>query len=169
MRKIMWMVLVMLTCPLMAMQCGDKDSENCHTKILFHNNSDKLIYVDCEYSYPDTQSYSRLIQPYLSNAHIHGTMPGSSNNIALQASFHRPTCWEYEIRFIPSDTLMVFVFDGEMMESASIVDGHKQWDERMFLQRYDLSIEDLRRLDFQLHYPPTEAMRNMKMWPHYRE
>lgn len=45
------------------------------------------------------------------------------------------------------------------------------WDEIRssynILQRYDLSRNDLRLLDATIHYPPTETMRNMKMYPAY--
>ena len=35
------------------------------------------------------------------------------------------------------------------------------------LIRYDLVLDDLLRLNMQLHYPPTEEMRGVKMEPDY--
>src|SRR5690606_31507629 len=62
------------------------------------------------------------------------------------------------------DTLSFVIFDIDTLEKYS-------WDivkkNYMVLQRHDLSIYDLQKLDYTLYYPPNEAMRNMKMYPPY--
>ena len=37
------------------------------------------------------------------------------------------------------------------------------------LQRYRLKLEDLQKLDWTVAYPPTEAMKDMDIYPPYRE
>lgn len=80
--------------------------------------------------------------------------------------------WDSSIRWedgyfkeLPNDTLSVYILNRKISDT-------KDWDvireNYMILQRYDLSIYDLQKLDYTLYYPPTEAMRNMKMWPAYK-
>ena len=65
-----------------------------------------------------------------------------------------------------NDTMSVFIFDAKVLDTYS-------WEEirdnYMILKRYDLSLEDLQKLDFTLYYPPTEAMKDIKMYPPYEE
>ncbi|NGF57657.1 hypothetical protein G5B35_24150 [Parapusillimonas sp. SGNA-6] len=72
--------------------------------------------------------------------------------------------WEEKRRGI--DTLSLVIFSVDTLEKYP-------WEiireDYMILQRYDLSMSDLRKLDYSIAYPPTEAMRNMKMWPRYGE
>ena len=81
-----------------------------------------------------------------------------------------PTSWEYVFgadidheNLNPLDTLMVFVFDARLLET------NPSHVEDALLVRYDLSLYDLRRLNWTLAYPPTENMKDMKMWPEYEE
>jgi len=89
---------------------------------------------------------------------------GSENRRAL---VQRRDCWEMEFGFsygIPSDTLMVYIFDAAQMEMQS---SNSSWKEAMVLQRYDLSLSDLRNLNFKISYPPVSALKEMKMNPPY--
>ena len=62
---------------------------------------------------------------------------------------------------IPSDTLMVYVYDAELLDS------HTTNLLNTIIQRYDLSLQDLRSCNWIITYPPTEVMRNVKMYPPY--
>ena len=63
-----------------------------------------------------------------------------------------------------SDTVYVYVFDAAVVDNTS-------WDivakDYLVLKRYDLSLEDLQRLNWQVTYPPTEAMKDVKQYPPY--
>ena len=63
---------------------------------------------------------------------------------------------------VPSDTISFIVYDFKDLENL-------EWsvirDEYKILKRYDLSLEDLKKLNFALYYPPTEEMKYMKMYP----
>ena len=68
---------------------------------------------------------------------------------------------------LPHDTLSVFVLHADTVRQYS-------WEQicadNNIVVRYDLSKKDVQR--FKNHivpFPPTEAMRNMKMWPPYEE
>ena len=62
------------------------------------------------------------------------------------------------------DTLSLFIFDADTFNMYSweeIKSGYK------ILQRYDISPENIKALKYNISYPPTEAMKNMKMYPPY--
>jgi hypothetical protein len=62
------------------------------------------------------------------------------------------------------DTLCFFIFATDTLKKYD-------WDiirkEYKILQRYDLSLQDFIRLRRTITYPPTEAMKDMKMYPPY--
>lgn len=62
------------------------------------------------------------------------------------------------------DTLSFVICDVEVIEKypwRTIKENY------MVQQRYDLSLQDLQKLDYTLYYPPIGIMRDMKMWPRY--
>jgi hypothetical protein len=61
---------------------------------------------------------------------------------------------------------MVFVLDLQVVESNPWMDIYNNY---MVLRRYDLSLADLQCLNWIITYPPTEAMKDMKMYPPYGE
>ena len=42
-------------------------------------------------------------------------------------------------------------------------------EDYIILQRYDLSIAELEKLNWTIYYPPTEAMKDFYMYPPYEE
>ena len=68
--------------------------------------------------------------------------------------------------YFPQDTISIFLFDEETVENVPWETVVKEY---LVLQRYDLSIEDFKRLDNDIHYPPTPEMRDIHMWPPYEE
>ncbi len=73
--------------------------------------------------------------------------------------------WEIVFSTIPSDTLSIYIFNSDTLNKYS-------WDkirkEEMFLRRYDLSLEDLKKLKYKVSYPPTPVMSDIKMYPPYK-
>ena len=141
------------------MSCKQIEDENHHNHISFYNGSMSDIYVDFDIKYPDTTvtEMGILQEPDIYKIHAH-----SSNEEALslathdtfEAFFNGPN----GKKFIPGDTLMVFVFDAEKLERRDL---HIR---NSVLVRYDLSLKDLQRLNWTLSYPPTENMKQIKMW-----
>lgn len=63
---------------------------------------------------------------------------------------------------IPSDTLSVYIFHPDTLSKYdwdTVIDNYK------ILKRYDLSFGDLKRLDWQVYYPPNDKMDGVKMYP----
>ena len=64
----------------------------------------------------------------------------------------------------PQDTMSIFIFDEETVN-------HNPWkivaEEYLVLQRYDLSIDDIKKLGYDVHYPPTPEMQDIHMYPQY--
>ena len=69
--------------------------------------------------------------------------------------------WKERFRELKNDTLSVFIFHTDTLNKYT-------WDEvrdgYMILKRYDLSFDDIHRLDF-ISYPPDETMKDVKMFP----
>jgi hypothetical protein len=118
----------------------------------FYNNSGKPIYhyIPREYDifYPDTSLPEKKPNLYKINREWHISLNLSENQIFKNLS----------------DTLSIFFFDPDTLakyEWATIRQEYK------ILMRYDLSHNDLKKLDWCIYYPPIEAMKNIKMWPPY--
>jgi len=60
------------------------------------------------------------------------------------------------------DTLYVFIFEEDVLANHSWAD---VVDKNLVLQRYNLSLKDLQQLNWQISYPPSEQMKDMKMYP----
>lgn len=135
---------------------------NCHNDlhhvIRFSNDSSKDIYVMDFDDYPDTTEFENC-RFFEGNAGFCNISAHSIKNVSWQRSG-----FEYYYERILSDTLMIYVLDLEMLKANN-------WnaDETMVLQRYDLSLQDLQKLGWQLFYPPSCNMSRMKMYPPYGE
>ncbi|WP_291529406.1 hypothetical protein [Bacteroides sp. UBA939] len=77
--------------------------------------------------------------------------------------------YEEWFAMLPQDTLSIFIFNQEVLDNYSWEQIQQDYN---ILQRYDLSLEDFYSLSDKygnpvITYPPTGAMRNMKMYPPY--
>ena len=69
--------------------------------------------------------------------------------------------------YLPHDTLSVFVFHADTIRKYSWEEIRDSYN---ILVRYDLSERDVRSFkNHTIPFPPTGAMRDMKMWPPYEE
>ena len=149
--------LIVLSFVLTANTCN-KEDENHHKTIGIINNSEKAIYAYFDVTYPDTLGLTGV--PPSSEPSNYKAEPQKSNTTALW----QDTFWEVlfrDGRLISSDTLMVFIMDAELLESnATHVNN-------TIIQRYDLSWQDLQRVNWTLTYPPSPNMSAIKMYPPY--
>jgi hypothetical protein len=151
--KIM-IVLMALSFVLMANTCN-KEDEDHHKTIEIINNSEKDIYVYPQMTYPDTLGD---VGGLTSQPQIYKVESHTRNRSALRDQ----SSWEDIFRAkwrIPSDTLMVFIMDAELLESNTI---HVN---NTIIQRYDLSLQDLQYVNWTLTYPPSPNMSAIKMYP----
>jgi hypothetical protein len=77
--------------------------------------------------------------------------------------------YEKWIASFPNDTVSIYIFNQDTLNRYSWEEIQRDYK---ILQRYDLSLEDIRKLKNQygvpeIPYPPTEIMKNMKMYPPY--
>lgn len=150
-------ILMVLSFVFMANTCN-KEDENHHKTIEVVNNSEKAIYAYFDVAYPDTLALSGV--PSSSEPSIYKVEPHKRNKTALWQN----TFWEVifrDGRRILSDTLMVFIMDAELLESNTT---HVN---NTIIQRYDLSLQDLQRINWTLTYPPSPNMSAIKMYPPY--
>lgn len=63
-----------------------------------------------------------------------------------------------------ADTVSFFIFDKDVVDNTPWADVVQNY---MVLQRYDFTKADLERIRCQIYYPPTEAMKDIRMWPRY--
>lgn len=149
------LILIFLATALCATKCK-KDSEDCHFTVPYKNNTQKSLYIITESYYPDT--ILRNPNP-ANNPQLYKVKPLSI------LSYKEKSCIEaiYNV-YTPSDTMMFYIFDAEVLENT---DWEVVKTNNMYLQRYDLSLEDLRKLNFTITYPAPPEMKDMKMWPRY--
>lgn len=153
-------ILMILSFFVMSNSCV-KDDENHHSTIRFINNADKPIYVYGSMMYPDTLNAYGMGGGGASYPFHYKISPDTENTYALQ----QREFWEVifrDGRGIPSDTLMVYVFDAGLLES------HTTHVNNTIIRRYDLSLQDLQRVNWTLTYPPTAIMQGIKMYPPYK-
>lgn len=151
-------ILMILFFAFLANTC-DKEHENYHKTIEIINNSDKAVYAYFNRSYPDTLAFTGI--PSSSEPSIYKIESYKRNKTALWQN----TFWEVSFkdrRLIPSDTLMIFIVDAKLWESNTV---HLN---NTIIQRYDLSLRDLQQVNWILNYPPSENMKNIKMYPLYK-
>lgn len=135
----MTLSLILLACFLVCNTCG-KDGDK-HDSIVFVNNSNNDIYV-CgdDWSYPDTAI--NFANPSLGGDSYRVAAKTSGDPLRLRDT--------YEGRFGQIDKIMFFVFDAQVLENTP-------WDtvkaKYKVLERYDLSLEDLERLNWTITYP----------------
>jgi len=162
--KKLTLCLMLLIC-LLATSCFDELQmrENCHQTIYFKNNSSKTLYTYPASKYPDTSLSEAESTSEIYYGH-YVVSPDSVNHFA----FARRFCLEDDFKsgHFGLDTMMIFVFDLAVLENVPEDTIRAKY---MVLQRYDLSLSDLQKLDWEVTYPPTPEMKDMKMYPPYKE
>lgn len=147
------------------------------TNILIFINT--LLFVSCEF--PDQTYKFRIINDSdkdlyfyeaVMNAPIYPDTLIKETKVQLKVSPHTISyqggliSTEEVFKKYNIDTLSIYFFD------AYIVDTYP-WEtireEYKVLKRYDLSIKDIQLLDYEIPYPPTEVMKDMRMYPPYKE
>lgn len=141
-------ILFLVTSVLFIGSTCNKKEEVCHKTISFINKSDEAIYVSCDTHYPDTLYFGHY-SGLTSNAYTNKILANTKSDRPLQ----NRDCWETDFNYediIPSDTLMVYVFDAQILENTpwdSVVSNY------LVLKRYDLSLQDLQNMSWAITYP----------------
>jgi len=165
MKKIFKILLVLSTIVITAVTCERQESENCHPSIRFSNNSENRVRVNFGFlnSRHTPNYFSALVRmsPVATQEMFIVRSGEQENRSALNIV---TDCLEVAFNDISGnlDTIFVFVFDATLIENTP-------WDivvrDNLVLRRYHLTLEDLQRLNWRIAYPPTEEMRDIKMYP----
>jgi hypothetical protein len=127
--------------------CWERKSANCHYNIYVMNKSDKTIYSNYSRSYPDT-SLKNTDMISIDNDKV---VPNDS--ISISASSSWGGCWEKNFTSeqpLPMERVIIFIFDERTIKNIS-------WDsikvKKLYLRRYDLTLEDLQNRNWTITYP----------------
>lgn len=138
---------------LISSSCDENVFGETFYTMTLKNNTEGLIYFVAydEFSavqYPDTAL--PLTAPHLTKIESNGKF-----------YIHERTPWQELIKKLSVDTLSIFFFADSIYEDSSWSAISNQY---LILKRYDLSIEDLERINFKVPYPPDETMEGIKMY-----
>ncbi len=136
------LILACFCITLMSSTCQKEDTG--HERITFKNNSNLKLYVmGQDITYPDT---SITFGDLTKTGSTQIVNPNSTNVSALEIQ----STWEQRLNHPTQDTLMVFVFDAQVLETTP-------WDtvkaNYLVLKRYDLSLQDLESVKWEITYP----------------
>ncbi|MZQ50290.1 MAG: hypothetical protein GT598_14925 [Bacteroidales bacterium] len=109
-------------------------------KMKITNNSNSTIYFYYSFSYPDT------------TIRAEGNPLGSPDNYRILSgeTITNPMRGSWEGQFDIYSTLMIFIFDEATLKTVPWDTIRKNY---MILKRYDLSYEDLVKMDWRVTYP----------------
>ena len=140
----------------MATTCID-DDKNHHSMIKIINNSTKGIYyrMNTIYKNSDTLFISDY-NPVLDKLNFYCDTNGS-NKIWTRSTF------EGDFKR-GAEYLQIIIFDEEIIQTIPF-DTIRKYD--MTLKRYNLTLEDLQALRWEVTYPPTEEMKKVNQYPPY--
>ncbi len=144
--------LLLITFQLFFSACPSQFDDS----IMVYNNMEHEILVD--YGYFNGPIYPDTTLPQYN--YMHQISEKKSHMIELYYSLEKT----YQI--VHRDTLSFYIFHADTVKKYKwdeVRDGYK------ILKRYDLSLQDIKQLNKSVYYPPTEEMKNMKMYPPYEE
>ena len=126
-------------------------------KFNIRNNSDKNVY-----SYEGTPNLGNVYPDTIIRTSP-PTLLISANTTIYKGGFSpQEKIWED----LSIDTMSIYFFDAETVDN---IPWETIREEYKVLKRYDLSLEDIQFLDYEISYPPTEQMKDMRMYPPYEE
>ena len=139
MERIELLIPAIFTTLLLSANCC-KNKDNCHDTIFIKNSSDKAIYFDKSYRYPDTIPHNDGV---VSEPSIYRVEKSSEKQSITRGCYEGKMNSSYP-------KIMFFIYDAQILENTP-------WDtiakKNMVLKRYDLSLEDLQRMNWTITYP----------------
>lgn len=136
---------ILFICLLLPGCKDDWKIEGYHYSLNLLNNSSTDVYYFFEILYPDT-TISENLSIMVNNKNVYKL--NSKDTKPFYTGYRVP--WETQFMDASSDTLMFFILDANVVES-------NHWDSvkanYMILKRYDLSFDDLERMDWTIIYP----------------
>ena len=143
-----------------------RNTDDRHYLICFKNNTETALWVFFKDEYPDTSLIKIMRNPRVDNTNA--ILPGDNSTGGLYSSHPIENMFGFIVfadgDTVGFDTLMVYVINNDTLDRYGWQNVKENY---LVQQRYDLSLADLKRLNWQLYFPPKESMRDIKMWPPY--
>lgn len=133
--------------------CNYEDGDLYHFRIYIDNESDMVIKAVKTVYKTDPDSKKEYAHWIATKDWTESIEPGK-NYI-----FFSTDPWE-GIYDEPTDTMLIFIFNADLLnEGAS----------KSMLARYAINIDDIKKTNWHLTYPPSEVMQNFNIYPSYEE
>ena len=126
-----------------------KDTDNCHYRIGFTNNSHDIVFVDFGF---ETLSKYAPLKPSSGNEHTNIVYPKTYNDQALfNYGSGVPQCIEgkFNPKYNKTGKIYIYVFKAEIFDKY---DSNHINENNLYERRYALTLEDLKELDFKIVY-----------------
>jgi hypothetical protein len=132
-----------------------------HSYLMFENNSNLDIAVDRNSLLFSMYETSNILKSIIDANTVDMVVYANSTKRVL-AGRGQP----YEHKWFEKyDTLIIYVLDyKKILNTNPNIDTID-----VLLQRYDLTLDDLNKINWTLSYPPDERMKDIKMYPPYQE
>lgn len=132
----------------------------------FHNESAYNVYVSSTWYYPN-DSTSLLTKgtwwEYISSGKSYRFV--ADPEAIINFAGHSGGSWKTELEYFSYAGILSFFVINE--ECYNLLESAYTFDDYPVLVRYDLTIDDLERLNYKVEYPPTERMYGVHMYPPY--
>jgi hypothetical protein len=152
-------ILVMIVLSLIITSCDPMFFEKGrHSFFRFENKSNFDIVVDNDFNNPSTT----ICMTTIDANDVSMIVYANSTNTVLGII----GAWEGIFHNLKNDTMRFFIFD---YKKALTYNTEYIPFDSVLLQHYDLTIKDLDKLNWTLSYPPSDAMKDVKMYPPYEE
>jgi hypothetical protein len=152
------LILFLLIGFVISTSCSCCDGPKGHYSINIINNSENAIFFYGGNAYPDTTILDQ-------NPSSGGDLSYKINGKTAKIMGYRDPI-ELRFKHSQTDTIVFFLFDANTLETMP-------WDivmkKYLILQRFDVSLQDMQRLNWTITYPPTVEMKDIKMYPPYKK
>ena len=160
--KTVRLLLVICTCPYSG--CYEK-CEDCHEYIFFVNKSHQDIACNERWGLVDKQWYcdpqgqfNQMIKIEADSSMPFKVRGGKGERYRWELFFKK---WDV-IELLVADYETSYQYEFEMKLPCDTIRKYLP-----VLHCYELTLEDLQRMNWTVVYPPEEAMKDMKQWPPY--
>lgn len=129
------------------------------------------IYMDEKYIINVVNNEKYSIGGYFALGGKHGTfypdtiIPLRKDYVTSEINSYESNIeWGKIFKQLPKDTLSIFIFHTDTLNKypwKEVRNGYK------ILKRYDLSLQDIEKLNYKVPYSPSREMAKMKMYPKY--
>ena len=134
------------------------------SQIFFYNRSDRDVMVVMHKDYPEDSTGLLIDTALLEWKTGKPVLKGEQYVFKERAPF-RWESWRYTYEYCRY--ISFSIIDKEIVENPETVESI--YYDYNVLARYDVTEEDMDNLEWSLEYPPSEAMRNVHMYPSFDE